>query len=78
MNELLIMASNSIQIVEMLYENIDSVKSALKKLREFYGLHNRSSKRIIGRNNMKFKIGLLSKSENKVVVVVHKNFRFGS
>ena len=42
-----------VQVVELFYENQCSVKSFFRKLREFYGLHNRSSGSTIGRNFFK-------------------------
>jgi len=43
-----------VQIVELFYENQRSVKNVFRKLRDFYGLHNRPSERTIGRIVQKF------------------------
>jgi hypothetical protein len=43
-----------VQIVELFYENKRSVKSVYRKLREFYGLHNRPTESTIGRIVKKF------------------------
>ena len=64
-----------IQIVELFYENLCSVKSVFRKSRELYGLHNHLSESTTGQIIKNFKRPVrwkIKKLKNTVVAVIHK------